>query len=193
MYRAFSWLERVEHLDSTEGVLSIDDQLILSWTALNSLYGQWNPDRGEPEPDIQSLERFGDHLLAIDREGRLPEFVEEQRPLVLEIFDSPFLARSFWTDPTPGKIDRKTKLRYKAPGWYNEKAYGLLLEKILRSVYYQRCLLIHGAATRESSLNRDTVGVCLRLLRGFLPVALQVIIDRGAREDWGVGCYPVVV
>ena len=40
MYRAFSWLERVEQLDGREGKDSADDQLVFSWTALNSLYGR---------------------------------------------------------------------------------------------------------------------------------------------------------
>jgi len=192
MYRAFSWLERVEELADRDGERSADDQLILAWTALNSLYGKWDADRNEPERDVPSLIEFTDHLFEIDKEEALIGQLGEQQSEVLELLDNQFLSRQFWNAPDIDKAAKKTKLRHSARTWYIEKRHRLILEKLLRNVYYMRCQLVHGAATRGSSLNRDTLGPCLRVLRLFLPTMLGIVIDHGHRDDWGPVCYPVV-
>jgi len=171
---------------------SADDQLIFSWTALNSLYGRWDPERREPAADIQCLKQFFDDLFEIDEEARLAQFLEENRDAVMAVFDNQFLARQFWNAPDLERADKRAPLRHKANSWYIEKRYSLMLEKLVLNIYYLRCQLIHGAATRGSSLNRDTVGECLHALRLLLPPVLEVIITHGKDGDWGMVCYPVV-
>lgn len=193
MYRAFSWLARAEQLDATEGDASADDQLIFTWTGLNSLYGRWNELERSPERDLYSLERFCDQLFKLDEsDGRLVQLLDLQRPAVLAVLDNQFLSRQFWNAPDLQAAGRKTKERMKAGGWYFDGSHRLILEKVLLNVYYMRCQMVHGAATRGSSLNRDTLAVCLRMLRLLVPTMVRIIIEHGKDEDWGPVCYPVI-
>jgi hypothetical protein len=193
MYRSFSWLARAEQLAESEGDASADDQLILTWTGLNSLYGRWNELERTPERDLSSLERFCDLLFRLDKEEeRLVKLLEEQRPAVLAVLDNQFLSKQFWNAPDLQNANRKTRERLKAGGWYYDGSHRVLLEKVLLNVYYMRCQMVHGAATRGSSLNRDTLGACLRIIRLLVPTMLRIIIEHGKDEDWGPVCYPVV-
>jgi len=192
IHRCLSWYERAETLRAQDGTASEDDQLVFTWTALNSLYGRWLFDRREPAPDIQSLELFLDKLFDLDRKGALAEFIEDRLELIYEVFDNQFLAKQFWNDPTIQAAERRTSLGRQARTWFIEGRKKLILEKLLRNVYYLRCQLIHGAATRKSSLNRDTVRSCLGALSPLLPVILKVIMENGIETDWGPACYPVV-
>ena len=99
MYRAFSWLERAEDLDAREGPSSANDQLVFTWTALNSLYGRWNEQSKEPERDLESLSRFTDILFEIDRETRIPLLLMERRSKVEAVLDNQFLTKQFWNAP----------------------------------------------------------------------------------------------
>ena len=62
----------------------------------------------------------------------------------------------------------------------------------MKNVYYMRCQMIHRAATRGSSLNRDTLAACLDMIRLLVPTMLGIVIDHGRDLDWGPVCYPVV-
>jgi hypothetical protein len=192
VHRSLSWLDRAEELRAQDGESSEDDQLVFTWTALNSLYGYWLPEKKEPAPDIQSLERFLDTLFELDRQGYLAEFTSEHQALILEVFNNQFLAKQFWNSPTIEAANRRTNLGREANTWFIESRHRLILDKLLRNVYYLRCQLIHGAATRRSSLNRDTVRGCLGVLRLLAPVMLRVVIENGLETDWGPACYPVV-
>ena len=192
VHRSLSWLARAEELRSQDGTASEDDQLIFTWTALNSLYGCWLPERREPAPDIQSLESFLDTLFDIDQQSYLSKFTSEHKELVLEVFNNQFLAKQFWNSPTIEAAGRRTSLGRQANTWFIEERHRLILDKLLRNIYYLRCQLIHGAATRKSSLNRDTVRGCLGALRTLAPVMLRVVIENGLETDWGPACYPVV-
>ena len=192
IHRSLSWLDRAEELRAQDGTSSDDDQLIFTWTALNSLYGYWIPEKNEPAPDIQSLEDFLDTLFELDRQNHLSEFANEHRALILDVFNNQFLAKQFWNAPTLEASSRNTNVRHEANTWFIEGRHKLILCRLLRNVYYLRCQLVHGAATRRSSLNRDTVGGCLGALRMIAPVMLRVVIENGLETDWGPACYPVV-
>ena len=118
-------------------------------------------------------------MFEIDAEGSLAQLLSERRSEVLAVFDNQFLARQFWNDPDLGRADHRTALRRKACTWYVEKRYRLLLEKLLLNVYHLRCQMIHGAAKRGSSLNRDTLGQCLRVMRLLLPVNKFLSVENG--------------
>lgn len=192
VHRSLSWLDRAEELRAQDGNSSEDDQLIFTWTALNSLYGYWLPEKKEPAPDIQSLEQFLDTLFELDRENYLSKFTSDKKELILEVFNNQFLAKQFWNYPTIEAASRRTTLGRKANTWFIDGSHRLILDKLLRNVYYLRCQLVHGAATRGSSLNRDTVRGCLAALRPLAPVMLRVVIESGLETDWGPACYPVV-
>ena len=110
----------------------------------------------------------------------------------MAVFNNAFLVHQFWNAPNLEKASNKTALRHMASSWYFERNHRLLLEKALLNVYHLRCQMIHGAATRNSSLNRDSLGQCLDVI---------AVVDAGGarrrdrawvRGNWEDVCYPVV-
>jgi hypothetical protein len=60
---------------------------------------------------------------------------------------------------------------------------------ILQRVYVLRNQVIHGAATFESSMNREQMKVCNTFMYGFLLRVINVMIKNNTK-DWGQINYP---
>jgi hypothetical protein len=187
VHRACSWLQRVEDLGDDH---SDDEAMILRWIAFNSLYGRWNVESREPHPDRATLHDFLDQVDAIDRDDRLPEILEAHKRLVMCILDDEYLARFFWEEPTDARARKSKKAKFDARTWYVEGRYGRVMGRLVERLYFQRCQLVHGAATFDSQLNRASLRHCSTMLGHLLPALLLAIIDHGADEDWGALCYP---
>lgn len=187
VHRACSWLQHVEELGPKD---SVDARLIYRWIAFNSLYGRWNEEKREPEPEWQSVVSFTSQLLEIDQSGHLAAMLEEHRKLVMSIFDDEHLSRFFWQEPTDERARKATKTKFDARTWYSEKRYGRILDRVLERLYLMRCQLVHGAATFDSDLNRTAVRRSETMLGHVVTAMLLVIIDHGINEDWGSLCYP---
>jgi hypothetical protein len=189
-HRACSWLEEAEHLDAEE---QADHILIFQWTAFNALYGQWDVQRHESLSDRLSWQVFLTRMLDLDATEHLVTLLQQDRRLVLTILGNAYLNGYFWHDPccqNAGKAGRSW--RHKAEGWYAQKDWKLVLEKLVDRIYLLRCQLVHGAATLRSKMNRTAVKHCTTMMRKLLPTLLLVWIDHGADEDWGIMCYPPV-
>lgn len=53
--------------------------------------------------------------------------------------------------------------------------------------------LVHGAASRDGAINRESVQRCAEMLGYLLPAFLRVVIKHGVEIDWGPLCYPPIV
>jgi len=188
-HRACSWLQRVEQIEDGG---DLDVALMCQWIALNALYGQWDEQRAEPQPDRACWRRFFDRMLDLDSDGRIIGVLEQHKRLVLAILDDSHLGQFFWRAPAPDRADQTTREKRQAATWYIEKRYGLILEHLLESIYLLRCQLFHGAATFNSRLNRKSLQRCRTMLNHLLLAVLLAWIDHGANEDWGPMCYPPV-
>lgn len=186
-HRCCSWLQRVEQLKPDS---DWDDKLICQWIALNALYGQWDTDRGEPRPDAETLDRFLDRVLELDADGVVAGVLTSERKLVEAILKDAYVTRYFWRDPSPKQAGKAGKAYFDSRTWYLEQRWPLLLDRLLERIYLVRCQLVHGAATRDSKLNRTCVRRCSQMLSHLLPAFLAVWTEHGADEDWGVMCYP---
>ena len=63
----------------------LDLTLLCLWIALNGLYGVWDEQRREPQPDRESWRRFLDRLLAIDASNHVSMMLRTKRELVKSI------------------------------------------------------------------------------------------------------------
>jgi hypothetical protein len=189
-HRACSWLDPAERLGPGD---DLDQMLILQWTALNALYGQWNLDTHEPVPDRESWQVFLDRILELDASAHVVSLLKENRGLVLKILGNGYLNRHFWHEPS-GEYACKTGRggRHKGKSWYAEECWGTILEQVVERIYLLRCQLVHGAATLRSRLNRTALRDCTTMMRLLMPTILLVWIERGADEDWGLLCYPPI-
>ena len=60
---------------------------------------------------------------------------------------------------------------------------------ILQRVYVLRNQVIHGAATFESSMNREQMKICNIFMYGFLLRVINVMMKNNTK-DWGQINYP---
>lgn len=189
-HRACSWLDAALKVDRES---SLDQVLILQWTAFNALYGIWNPERNEALPDRQSWKDFLTHIFQIDSDNNLGTIIARNRTRILAILASDHLDRIYWNyvdSARPEPAAARPSMQRRAIMWFIEERWLTIAESVLDRVYLLRCQLIHGAATCGSGLNRDPLRDCTQLLDEVIPAILEVWIARGAREDWGLLCYP---
>lgn len=116
-HRACSWLSRAESMGDDD----IDFALIAQWIALNSLYGQWDHGNRSPVADRECWRVFIERIVDLDTDGRIPELLQEHRPLVMSLFEDPYLSGLFWQDPTQERVGAAKRTRYSAQTWYFEK------------------------------------------------------------------------
>jgi hypothetical protein len=81
---------------------------------------------------------------------------------------------------------------HRALSIYAEKRWRELLTMALDRVYVLRGQIVHGAATRGSSLNRAVLQQCGQVLEGLLPPMLRLAIEHGAHDNWPALCYPPI-
>jgi hypothetical protein len=188
IHRCCSWLQRAEQLQAEDG--GLDALLIFQWTALNSLYGRWDPAARQPLGDRETLPGFLDRVLELDAEGRVASVLQEHRKLVMSIFDDAYLTTYFWEDPSDERARKTQKTKFDARTWYQEGRHKLILDRLMQRIYFQRSQLVHGGATFGGRLNRTAVRRCSTMLGHLMPAFLLVLIDHGYDQDWGTLCYP---
>ena len=66
-----------------------------------------------------------------------------------------------------------------------------VLSIVLSRIYTLRNQLVHGGATWGSSVNREQLRDCTRLMRKLVPLVIEVMMDH-PETRWGDACYPVV-
>lgn len=187
LHRAFSWMERAEKVRDDADA---DVALLCRWIALNALYGRWNAEALEPEQDRRCWQRFYGRLVTLDRSDHLGTMLTRERELVLSVLEDAYLSRYFWQSPSSAAANRSRELRAEAAGWYRQRNWSPVLDRLLDRIYLLRCQLVHGAATFGSRLNRTSLQRCNRMLEHLLAAMVSVVIDHGADEDWGLMCYP---
>ncbi|MCC7334621.1 MAG: hypothetical protein IT422_05975 [Pirellulaceae bacterium] len=189
LHRAFSWLAAVETLADSE---QLDQRLIFRWIALNSLYGRWDGKIDEPTRDAESLRRFLSTIIRLDHDGLLAASLQTHKPLAMSILEDEYVNDYFWRMVREDRQFRPGRTRRLAEEWYREANWTKLLDELLDRVYLVRCQLIHGAATYDSKMNRETVRRCGLMLRIVMQSILIVMIDQGLTTDWGELCYPPI-
>jgi hypothetical protein len=188
-HRAASWLDSAAQ---AEAASQLDQALMLRWTAFNALYGQWDVELREPVADRACWSAFLERILALDQAQRMVSMLQNEKPLVLSILEDPHLARHFWrdldaADAAPARRDRQRWLRL-----FADRHWWKIAEPLVERIYLLRCQLVHGAASCSSQLNRTAVQHCQTMLGWLLTTILQIWIEQGAEEDWGIMCYPPV-
>ena len=82
--------------------------------------------------------------------------------------------------------------QWRAVRAYGERKWGLILELALERIALLRGQIVHGAATRGSRLNRQSLQRCRKVLEALLPAVLQLVIEHRADDDWPPLCYPPI-
>lgn len=187
VHRALSWWERAGELDAEE---LPEARLIFNWIAFNSLYGSWDGEGGAPVGDRASWGAFLSRILRWGRQGLLASRLQELRDPVLKLFENRFLDQQFWR--LRDAYGNSRRPYFLGQSLYFERRWAKLLEMVFDRSYVLRSQIVHGAATRNSRLNREVLREVLRLLEGFLEVVLTIVVESGAHDDWPALCYPPI-
>jgi hypothetical protein len=186
LHRAFSWLARYEK----DADADLDLTLLCLWISFNALYGQWDEQRREPQPDRESWRAFLDRLLAIDASKDISIMLKNERDLVMSILDDEYLSGFLCEEPGDIRARRSKKAKFDARTWYVEGKWRMILDRLLERIYLLRCQLVHGAATYGGKPNRASLRGCVQMMRRLMNTVLLVLIDHGDQKDWGPMCYP---
>jgi hypothetical protein len=178
-HRACSWMRRAEQATKDD----LDFALLSHWIAFNSLYGQWDHEAKEPQPDNFCWRRYLERMLALDKGNHVVDTLVENKPLVISIFEDEFLSRCFWQEPTGKRASQSKKTMYDARTWFIQGNWLLILDRL----YLLRCQLVHGASTFNSSMNRTAIRHCFQAMDHLMRAFLQVWINFGSDQE--VMCY----
>ena len=67
-----------------------------------------------------------------------------------------------------------------------------LLIVVLDRLYMLRNQIMHGGATFESSANRSQLQSSCNILKLFIPLMIDIMIDNN-EEEWGDIYYPLII
>ena len=185
VHRSLSWLDRAFELDPEQ---QPDGRLLFDWVAFNALYGRWDEREGFPAPDTLAWKDFLRRAFKVDQGGLLAARLTERREDILKLAENKYLDPRFWQNPSePGNLRRRY---FEATALFFEKRWLDLAILTIERIYVLRGQLVHGAATRGSRLNRETLEQSLVLLEQLLLPMLEVVIEKLADDDWPTLCYP---
>lgn len=184
VWRALSWLERAEGSDPGD----LEGRFIAAWIGFNALYGQLDPER-HAWGDREAWSAFLAHIWRIDSEERLSKAMTRRQMRVLRIIEDKYLSHRFWLEGDAAKPTIHQELR-DTMTWFGGPKMLKVLQLLFDRLYVQRNQLLHGASTKGSKLNRRPLREGGELLIELLAVIIEVMIARGAAEDWGELCFP---
>ncbi|GJQ26872.1 MAG: hypothetical protein HBSAPP02_19040 [Phycisphaerae bacterium] len=185
VWRALSWLERAESLDSGD----VDGQFIFCWIGMNALYGRQSSAH-RPWGDRESLGTFLSQVWRLDSHGLLHKLLGKRQGSVLNLIDNKYLNSRFWDGETAPAI-RQVKQEVKSAILGYQKTNWLpILRLLFERLYVLRNQVFHGASTKGSRLNRRTLQISAAILMDLLQTFLQITIDAGVTEDWGNVTFP---
>ena len=172
IHRAFTWLEHAESCREAQ----LDDRMLAQWAGLSALCARWDVARNQPVAERTALAAFVKQLAATDQDGIIAATLERDRTLVASMFADRYLARHF------ASVDLKELIIRRR--W--DKVLAHLLE---------RCALVHaqlaqGGSTYGSRENRTVLKRTSMILDAVALAAIQVVINHGYSDDWGVLCWP---
>ncbi len=191
LHRALSWLNRAEQLED-----DADTQFILLWIAFNAAYATEIDERYRLSEQAHFREFVG-KLVALDTKKRFQALVwNEFSGSIRVLLDNPYVFYDFWSHHR-GEIEAAEWLRrFDAAKKAAHQALSRMdtetvLVIALSRIYVLRNQMMHGGATWNSSVNRDQVRDCGRLLAKLVPLILEVMLDNPGTL-WGDACFPVI-
>jgi len=185
VWRALSWLQRVEQAQDAE------DRFIAGWIGFNALYGRLDNQK-RAWGDREAFGAFLAAICGIDHGGRLRHLVFKRQLPILRLVENRFLYDKFWLDPGANHEDAlHQKVKALMPR-FNAHNPCPILQVAFERLWILRNQLMHGAATKGSSLNRRTLTEGATLIGEFLPEFIDIMIENGQTKDWGEVCFPPI-
>ncbi|GAA4887597.1 hypothetical protein [Ferrimonas pelagia] len=190
IHRALSWLQRSEQCQADP-----DGEFLFLWIAFNAAYAH---DLGHQHPpEAKALRDYLFHLHRIDKQERLDAIVWQTFSGPIRVLlDNPYVFQPFWECQKQPDCHDGWRWSFEKAQLVSRRALARgdtvkILSLLFSRIYTLRNQLVHGGATWNSGLNRDSMRDCVALMRTLVPVMLSIMMDRPL-DDWGRLHYPVV-
>lgn len=187
-HRAISWLEQAERARKAGDP---DLTFTMYWIAFNAAYAK---DLSRTRSEKDAFSAFFNHLLNLDdRRGVITDAVQSHRPDPIDgLVKNRFLFRPFWTHAN-GRLSRAAWEREFAKSNQvlddrTEANTGLILKALFDRLYMLRNQVVHGGATWQSSLNRDSVRDGARIMAVLVPIFVDIMLEF-PKAQWGRPYY----
>ena len=176
-HRALSWLRRAEL--AREGD-DLDGAFIFYWIAFNAIYSAERVySAGVSERDVFS--DFFRHLVELDCDKSVynaiwKEFSESIRLLI----NNRYVFQPFWESHSGGDDDWEAKFdesRKQFMFAFRRQDTIMILCILFVRLYVLRNQLVHGAATWNSSTNRDQVRDGTNIMAFLIPIFIDLMIN----------------
>lgn len=191
IHRALSWLQRAEMCTKDS-----DAQVIFLWIAFNAAYAY----EIHTKETLSSQDRFNafiEKICDLDSKRHLEKIVwQEFAGSIRILLDNKHVFQPFW-DYQNGKIvesvweDLFLKAKATARDALGKNNTAKVLAIVFSRIYTLRNQLVHGGATWNSSVNRDQIRDCAKILNSLVPFIIEIMMDN-PHALWGKPCYPVV-
>jgi hypothetical protein len=189
LHRAISWLKCAE-----ENTGNHDLQFIALWVSYNACYAI--DDRSENDiTERKQFNEFISKLVRHDHEKRFFKLLWDKfSGPVRMIIENQYIFKPFWEARRGESVNWKKlfdQSNKDANRYLSNNDVAKLIEVVLDRLYMLRNQLMHGGATYKSKVNRAQVRDACNILKLFIPIIIDIIIDN-KNEDWGEVFYPVV-
>ena len=188
MHRALRWLIRAERCPDDD----TDVELLCRWSGFNALYGQWDKAEGQATRETATWREFARRVLQLDKDNLIVKVIRKNDALIESMCASKYLNRNCWKNHTIRKHEEPDNTRETYKQWLESAEWHRIFVEILNRIYLVRCQLVHGGATWNSSVNRESVKNSNTVLRELINAVVLIIFYYGRDEDWGHICYPVL-
>ncbi|MHA7816151.1 MAG: hypothetical protein ACX93N_06720 [Pseudohaliea sp.] len=191
VHRALSWLNRAEQCGD-----DVDARFIFLWISFNAAYAQML-SMDDRAPETAKATAFVEKLVKLDDRGSLHNLLWNEFPGSIRVLlGNHYIFQPFWDAHSSLTSADDWKQAFEVSNGFARKALGkgdtaALLSVVLSRLYTLRNQLVHGGATWNSSVNRDQLRDCTRLLGQLVPAIIEIMMDHPATL-WGDACYPVV-
>lgn len=184
VWRALSWLERAQSLDSTD----IEGRFISAWIGFNALYGRLDRER-HAYGDREAWSTYLAQVWRIDADGKVGALLRKRQLRARRLIEDKYLSPKFWVKGNAAKPEIRQELK-NAIAWFQEENNPKVQQLLFDRLYVMRNQLLHGASTKGSKLNRRPLREAGDLLIELLAEFLDVMIAHGSGKDWGELCFP---
>lgn len=192
IHRALSWLNRAEHNAGDP-----DSEFVFHWIAFNAAYGRFIDGMlAKTQNERDRYELFVKMLVSTDRKQRIANLLFDQySDSIVQLIGNRYVFFEFWNSRlfVDADIDWEHKLNIEvnqASGFERKRASLPYLMIVLSRLHVLRNQIIHGAATWNSTTNRQQVQDAAAFTRHFVPLIIDIMMD-DPDQEWGEPLYPV--
>ena len=188
-HRAIRWFQR-----AAKESQDADVAFILCWIAFNAAYGK-DVSRENNTGERALFADYFDQLTRLDRSEALYNAIWDKfaGPVKL-LLKNRYLYGPFWNhlNGRSGIENWETRFardRVRASKALERQNTKDILTILFDRLYTLRNQLVHGGATWNSSMNRDSVRDGASIMEFLVPVCIGIMLDN-PDEDWGPPYYP---